>query len=348
LSVSSLRTADVILLADELTAMVRAGMPLPGGLRDAARTWNGGLADSARRLAKDLEQGVPLPEALQDSHGMPPEFRALVAGGLASGRIVEVLEAYSETSRKLLDLRESLVRGAMYPFMITVTGFTLLVGLLVGLMPMVGRTFEMFDLAFPRWFTAASKLHETASWWSWQIPVGVGIVVLAVWFNTRRSRGSMGGWLVRLPLTGDIVDDYQLATASQLLAMLLKAEIPLPAALTLMGDTLNSPRLRRGVEEAARAATAGTPASSAIMHNPDLPPLWRSLFFSSGGSAVELAARLGQVAEVYAYRASSRAEFLARVVPVVLVCVIGGGITFLYASALFMPLAELWNRLGEA
>jgi hypothetical protein len=91
---------------------------------------------------------------------------------------------------------------------------------------------------------------------------------------------------------------------------------------------------------------AGTPASNAILENSDLPPLWRSLFLSSGGSTAELAAGLGQVADVYSYRASSRAEFLARVVPVVLVCVIGGGITFLYANALFIPLAELWRRLG--
>jgi type II secretory pathway component PulF len=158
----------------------------------------------------------------------------------------------------------------------------------------------------------------------------------------------MGGWLSRLPLTARIVNDYQLATASELLAMLLKAEIPLPAALTLTGNTLNSERLRCSVNDAARAAQQGSPASSAILEDSRLPPLWRSLFLSSGGHASELASGLSQVAEVYSYRAASRAEFLARVVPVLLVCVIGGGVTFLYANALFMPLAELWRRLGGA
>lgn len=348
LSVTSLRTADVILLADELRAMVRAGMPLPGGLRDAALTWNGELTQSAERLARALESGIPLTQALENAPEIPAEFRALVAGGLASGQIVDVLEAYSESSRRLLDLRESLVRGAMYPFIIALTGFVLLVGLLIGLLPMLQQTFEMFDLSAPGWFAAAAKLRETVSWWSWQVPLGLGLAALAVWLFFGGGRGRMGGWLSRLPLTARIVNDYQLATASEMLAMLLKAEIPLPAALTLTGNTLNSARLRRSVNAAARAAQEGSSASSAVLEDAGLPPLWRSLFLSSGGNASELASGLGQIAEVYSYRAASRAEFLERVIPVLLMCVIGGGVTFMYANALFMPLAELWRRLGGA
>jgi type II secretory pathway component PulF len=344
-SFNTLRTADVILLADELRAMVRAGMPLPGGLRDAALGWNGKLSQSADRLARALESGIPLAQALENSPEIPAEFRALVAGGLASGQIVDVLEAYSESARKLLDLRESLVRGAMYPFIIAVTGFVLLIGLLIGLLPMLQRTFEMFSLQPPGWFAIAASLRETVSWWSWQAPLGLGLAALAAWFFLGRG---IAGWLGRLPLTARIVDDYQLATASELMAMLLKAQVPLPAALTLTGDTLNSARLRRSVNDAARASREGSPVSNAILENSALPPLWRSLFLSSGGSPLELANGLGRIAEVYSYRAASRAEFLARVVPVLLVCVIGGGVTFLYANALFMPLAELWRRLGGA
>jgi hypothetical protein len=57
-------------------------------------------------------------------------------------------------------------------------------------------------------------------------------------------------------------------------------------------------------------------------------------------------AGLAHIADVLSERARGRADFLGRTIPVVLIVVIGGVTVTAYASAVFGPLIDIWDRLG--
>lgn len=340
---TSIRPQELILLADELEGMFRAGLPLAGALKGASNRWGGRLRPAAQRLANQIENGTPLDEALQSAEELPPVFRALVASGLRSGRANDVLKTFSESARQLLLLREILIRGMMYPAIIVCTSFVLFLGLLLGLLPIVAQTFEVFRLDRPAWLRWGGLLRNSAHWWSWLAPLGV-IALALIARRVFERRAWITGFGV--PFGGRAVRSYQLSLASHLLAQLIEADVPLSAALKLAGETIGSSRIRRALDAVSQSVANGVPPAEALMQNPDVPPLWRSLFAASHGNSRVLVDGLNQVANSYGFRATSRAELVGRLLPALLVCIIGGGVTLLYTGALFVPLAQLWQRLS--
>src|SRR5207247_9602155 len=98
---------DLIALNEEIAGMARAGLPLDQGLAALAREMGKGrLQQVTAALAKDLQAGQTLPEALNRQSGrVPPFYAGLVAAGIRTGRISEVLATLTTYARSVVNQR---------------------------------------------------------------------------------------------------------------------------------------------------------------------------------------------------------------------------------------------------
>jgi type II secretory pathway component PulF len=331
-------------LATELEILLRANSPLGPGLRDAASRWRGPLGPAAEQLAMRLDSGMPADEALRTSEELPPVFRSLVAAGLTSHRAADILHAYAVSTRQLLDLRERLARGLMYPIILLIMAYGLSILLVRLVLPEMAAMVSELSDSPPRWSRAVEVARETLPIWSWAIPVGVVVLVMLFHFLVGRRMSAIGlwGWL---PVARRVLTDIHTSTASRLLAALLECEVPLPLALSLSGESLSRRRARAAVESIAEDIRKGSPPAQAFHDRPGAPPLWRELF-SREHRPEPIRTGLTYVAESLADRARGRAEFLGRIVPVMLVMVVGGATVAAYGTAVFAPLIQIWDRMG--
>jgi type II secretory pathway component PulF len=331
-------------LATELEILLRAGSPLGPGLRDAARRWRAPLRPAAERLALRLDAGTPVDEALRTSPELPPVFRSLVAAGLATNRAPDILFAYASSTRQLLDLRERLVRGLMYPTIILIMAYGLSILLISAVLPEMARMVEDVSGAPPSWAYSVELARKTLPIWSWAIPLAV-IVIIGLFHVFIGRRMSTIGWWGSLPIARNVLRDIHSSTATRLLAALLDCEVPLPLALSLSAESLSRRRARDAVETIADDLRSGAPTPTAFRKHTGAPPLWRELFVRETRPA-PIQTGLAHVADALADRARGRAEFLGRVVPVVLIIVIGGVTVAVYGAAVFGPLIQIWDRMG--
>lgn len=331
-------------LASELEVLLRTGSPLGPGLRDASRRWRGSLRPAAEKLAFRLDSGVPVDEALRSSPELPPIFRSLAAAGLATNRAADVLEAYSSSTRQLLSLRERLLRGLMYPAIVVIMAYALFILLASAVLPQMAEIVSDFSEAPPWWVGTIEQVRVSLPIWSWAIPLGV----IAVWSLSKlvfgRGAGVVGWWGI-LPGVHGTLTDIHTATASQLLAALLECDVPLPLALSLASESLESNRTRAAVQAVADDVRLGIPSTHAFRTQAGAPPLWRALFAREAEPAA-IQGGLMHVAEILSERARNRADLIGRILPLVLVVVIGGVTVFGYATIVFGPLIAIWNRVG--
>src|SRR5881392_1032355 len=98
---------DLIALNEEIAGMARAGLPLDQGLAAISREMGRGrLQQVTAALARDLRAGQTLPQALERQAGrVPPFYAGLVAAGVRTGRISEVLATLTVYARSLVNLR---------------------------------------------------------------------------------------------------------------------------------------------------------------------------------------------------------------------------------------------------
>ncbi|QDU54057.1 type II secretion system F family protein [Aeoliella mucimassa] len=112
---------DFAALNAELASLVRARMPLEPSLRQIARYLPTGAADMAERLAKRLEQGMSLGDAIElEGKKLPEMYLAVISAGLESGEPAGALEAVSQSAARLATLRQTTGIALIVPVMVVV------------------------------------------------------------------------------------------------------------------------------------------------------------------------------------------------------------------------------------
>jgi len=337
-------SAQLTRLATELEILLRADSPLGPGLRDASSRWRGPLRPAAEKLALRLDAGVPVEEALRTSPELPAVFRSLAAAGLATNRAADVLRAYSTSTRQLLDLRERLLRGLMYPAIILIMAYGLAILLIHSVLPHMASMVAELSRVAPRWVQWVETANAAMPIWSWAIPAGLLVVGGLAHVLFGRHQSAIGVWGT-FPFVRTVLSDIHSSTASSLLAALLDCQVPLPLALSLAGESLSSRRAKAAVDAIADDLRKGVPAHRAFRERTGAPPLWRALFVRETEPG-PLHAGLMHIAEILSQRARGRAEVLGRVIPIVLIVVVGGVTVGTYGTIVFGPLVEIWDRIG--
>jgi general secretion pathway protein F len=350
---------DLIVLNDEIASLVRCGVPLELGLVGLGSTLTGRLGRLTRRLARHLEAGTSLSDALAaESRSMPAVYRAVVEAGLRSGRLAESLSSFGGMAQSVQDLREQIGMALFYPTIVVLLGYALFVGFIVRILPVLEETYESMQLRAAAWLEWFHPLRDTVGWWGPAVPAL--LVLIVIWWRlTSRgalSAGAQSWWLTLaimpwrwFPGIARILENFHRASMAHILRVMIEQEVPLPDALALAGEATGNSRLARASRSLAASVRAGRSLSDALaepVSRQNLPAflIW---MMNAGGQQASLTASLNQLAEVYRRRALFQAEWVRVVLPVTAVIVVGGSVTLAYALTLFLPLTQLLADLGS-
>jgi type II secretory pathway component PulF len=342
-------------LNDLMAALIRAGVPLETGLGEMGRDLPGRLGTIAERLSQRMEQGENLEHILAtDSEHFPPVWRAAVLAGVRSGHLAVALEGLSETARRVAEHRRSVVLAMIYPLIVTLLAYGLLLFLLMRapLHYQIGLDLSGSPDPLLAWM---AWLGETAGWVLLVIPMLVAVSLAAGWY--RLGRFALPGrdarptgpqrFAARWPSLRRAVQDSRLATFAEILSLLLRQQVPLDEALVLSAEASGDRALAAAARDLAGHLQSGQPL---IGPNAIPPPLPRLLgwMLASGMPAEELGSALAQTAETYRERSRRGANWAAVYLPILLTVFVGGTATLLAALAALAPVWRLLYTLGQS
>jgi general secretion pathway protein F len=259
--------ADVLALTSELAIMLRAGLPLANALRILIEMSHkpsvGALVES---ILKDVKGGAPLSRALaKNSHLFGDFYINMVRSGEASGQLADVLTRLVEHLQRLRSLRDSVVSAAMYPAILLVVALLSLVGMLGFVVPQFEKLFTDMGDALPlptRWVMVLGQAFQSYG----VLMLAVGALVLWLFVRWMKSPSGQAVWqprLLRMPVLGPLVLNYQLTLYARSLGTLLGNGVPMMAALQIATETVGNTVLRQAlarmqpqVKEGGRMADA--------------------------------------------------------------------------------------------
>ena len=237
---ASSATLDLLTgLCEEISALVRAGLPIEEALQQRSVQSSRKIGAHLKRLADKLGTGQSLAEAVRSDPAFPPVYAAVVEAGLRSGNLAGALDAIAHNARVLRETRLFLLRMSLYPIFL----FTLLWCVLVGIFLFTGPRFAAFFENFGATTLMLGLMQKTAENFTPVVYVAIA-VPLVVWIlfflwcrQTNRctilqatgSRFLIGG----IPWIGNAAVQLQKETFARILAMLLKASVPLEEAILL-------------------------------------------------------------------------------------------------------------------
>ena len=339
--VSAAQLDQLIALCDEISALVRAGLPIEESLAAKSRGDRSKLGKHLTTLAEQLGTGQSLAEAIRNDPIFPPVYAAVVEAGVRSGNLADALDSIAQSARALRDCRTFLVQTALYPMVL----FTMLWLVFTGLFLFVGPRFaEIFET-----YRITTPLLGPMQWAAANVPnalVGMLLVPVILWvaffiWCVQSGKGNLiqsagrAGFFNWVPWLGRAAQQMQKATFAQIFATLVRSSVPLDQAI-LLAAKATSDRYwpRENLEQLQQRLIAGTDDEAGVNNakagkNRPYPksPISPLIVWSLGISDQSV---LLEGLEQYAKMARTRADLLIARCELVL----PGVITFAFAALL--------------
>jgi general secretion pathway protein F len=327
----------------QLAGLVGAGLPLERALT--------ALADEAdepvqRELVAHLRAEVNAGSSFARALGSAPRefddvYRAVVAAGEQSGALGAVLERLADDLEERQALRSKLLGAALYPLIVSLIAFVIVIFLVTYVVPQVASVFTTGKRALP-WLTQAMLgLSAFVRSWGWLVALGAmaGAGALALALRGEAFRQRFDALWLRLPLIGRVARGYNAARFAGTLAMLANAGVPILKALQAAAETLSNRALRADAMEALVQVREGAPLASALAAKKRFPGLL-AMFARLGEQTGQLPQMLDRAARQLSGEVQRRAMALATLLEPLLIVAMGG-VVMLIVLAVLLPIIEL-------
>jgi general secretion pathway protein F len=267
-----------------------------------------------------------------------------LGAGEQSGNLGQVLERLADDLAEQQALRARLIGAALYPAIVTVVAFMIVMFLVGYVVPQVANVFAGSKKALP-WLTVAMlSLSGLVRSYGLLALVALGIAGLigrqALKNDDLRQRFDAA--FLQLPLVGRLARGYNAARFASTLAMLAGAGVPILKALQAAAETLNNRAMRADAMAALVLVREGAPLASAIGQHKRFPGLL-AMFSRLGEQTGQLPQMLQRAAAQLGGEVQRRALQLATILEPALIVAMGLAV-MLIVLAVLLPIIQL-NQL---
>jgi general secretion pathway protein F len=291
------------LFTRELLTLLQAGLPLDRALV-VLLDLTANEPDLNAMIGKVLDAvkgGAQLSDALEAQNGVFSRFYLnLIRAGEAGGALEVVLERLTQFLESSKELRDTVTTALIYPaILVTMAGLSLLL-LLTFVVPQFTEMFESAgkELPVPTQIVVGIAGALQSYWWT-LIPLAMAVSGYVRYQRADPVRRLVwDGWMLRLPLFGDLILKFQVASFSRTLTTLLSNGVSLLAALAIVKETLDNRLVAEKIGLAAESLKRGGGLSAPLMEAELFPSLAMQMI-KLGEESGHLAEMLERVAVTY-------------------------------------------------
>ncbi len=244
LSIGRVSLMEKVLFAKHLGVMIKSGINLNEALEvifDQSPSKNFG------KIIKNVLEGVKKGQSLSGSMSKYPKvfdslFINIIKVGEESGTLQENLEYLTNEMEERLELKKNIRNAAFYPAIVFISTFGLGLILVYFVLPKITALFKSlsFDLPtstrFLLWIAEVADKHG--------LVIFAGLVVFFIGFRVLvRQRFFKKPWhwaLIKMPILGGIIINYNLVLINRTLAILLKSGLTIDRGVEIAVETTNN------------------------------------------------------------------------------------------------------------
>ena len=339
---------DVVIFTRQLTTMIDSGLPIVQSLDILAQqSENKTFSKTIKQIKQDVEGGTTFGDALRKH---PKQFDDLYTNMVDAGEIGGILDTilarlsgYMEKAMKL----KSKIKGAMiYPVSIVTVAVIVTGILLVFVIPTFADMFGSFGKALPLPTQIAMNLsYVTIAYLKYIIAFWVAaFFAVRMWYRTEKGRFAIDGFLLKLPIFGDLFRKAAVARFTRTLSTLISSGVPILDSLFITGKTAGNKVVEKVILNARQSISEGRTLTEPLTESQVFPPMVCQMI-NVGETTGALDSMLNKIADFYDDEVDSAVSNLTALMePLVIVflgVVIGG-----LVIAMYMPIFQLGQVLN--
>ena len=336
----------------QLATLVDAGLPLLRGLRVLEKQErNPTLKSIIAELALSIEGGSTFSEGLAQH---PKVFNRLYVNMVKAGELGGVLEVVltrlAEFMEKAQKIKGKVVAAMFYPVAVLIVAVGILFILMVKVIPSFKSVFEgMLEgaqlPAFTRLVLGISDLVRNNFVMTGGTLFGVWVLFMLA-IRTKFGRRVWDKVKLKMPAVGPVISKVAISRFTRTLGTLISSGVPILQALTIVKETAGNVIVSNAVAAVHESVKEGETITAPLEASGVFPPMVISMV-DVGEQTGALPEMLLKIADNYddeVDNAVSAMTSLLEPIMIVFLAVIVGSIVI----AMFLPLIELMNRVGDS
>jgi len=339
----SVKTKDIILFTRQFSTMIDSGLPLMQGLEIlAGQEENPTFKKVLTQIKSDVEGGSSFADALKKH---PKVFDSLFCNLVAAGEmggildtILQRLAAYIEKNARLV----SKVKGAMvYPTVIMIIAFVVIIVMLVFVIPVFSEMFEGFGGELPGLTQGVVDLSDFLIA-NWYMLLGGAVAFFYVFKRlkaTDRGEYLFDKYMLKLPVIGDLLKKVAVAKFTRTLGTMISSGVPILDGLDIVAKTAGNRIIEDAINKTKASISEGKTIADPLMESGVFPPMVCQMV-AVGESTGALDAMLGKIAEFYEEEVDNAVDALTSMIEPFMMVFLGGTVGTMLA-AMYLPIFKM-------
>ena len=343
------KTRDIVVFTRQFATMIDAGLPIVQCLDILqAQTTVKPFRKAIKAIKDDVEAGSAFAEALRKHPKLFDElYTNMVAAGEVGGILDNILTRLAVYMEKAARLRAKIKGAMIYPASIVVVAVAVTAILLLYVIPVFAELFSSFGQALPAPTQFVINLSNfTIAWF----PAILALFVIAgatiAWlYRTDKGRLAIDGFLLQVPVFGDLFRKSAVARFTRTLGTLIASGVPILDSLAITARTAGNRVVERAVLATRVSISEGKTIAEPLTQSKVFPPMVCQMI-AVGETTGALDSMLAKIAEFYEEEVDNAiANLTALMEPIVIVflgVVIGGLVISMY-----LPIFQLGAVVGS-
>ncbi len=317
---------DILMFTEELSTLVRAGLPLDRSLTITAEL---AAKPALRRVIQEVLSQIKGGKSLAEALSAHPKYFTrlyvnMIRAGEAGGILDVILARLVEFERSADELRGYLTASLIYPCLLTGVGGVSVGILLYFVIPKFASIFEDIGATIPAstlfllWLSTFTQTY----WWVLVLAI-VGIVAAArTWVRTPKGSWIWDAVKLRVPLLGPTLLKVEVARFARTLGTLTASAVPLIAGVRIVQDIAHNQIVAEAISKIAAGAKRGEGVSKPMRDAGVFPGLAVHLV-EVGEETGRLDSMLLQIADIYEKDVKTSVKALTSVFEPAIILVMG-------------------------
>lgn len=339
---------DPLTLAEQLSVLLRAGVPLVTALESLHGQFrNQEFSGALTAITEEVRGGVALSKAMAKyPHIFSDLYVNMISLGERSGDMEAMLDQARMYFGRELAVRKKTMRALTYPMIVIGLAVVVAIVMVLLVLPQIVLMFKTLNVPLPmitRIVLGASGFITHNQLFLLVVFMVMGLVGF-LGYRQPAAKRYLHRAMLRLPLIKSIVVYRELGRFSRLSSLMLHNGLPLTEILGLTAGTAGNLVVKEVLQEAQGDVTSGRTLSSSLERAPFVPPMFLQMV-RTGEVSGNLESNLTSISNVYDRELDSVIESALAMLEPALTIAIGavvGGV----AMSVIMPIYSLVGSAG--
>lgn len=336
-----------ISLIGNLATLLSAGIPLLEAVDSLLDESKGSQEKLLKVVRQDIVEGKRLHESLAK---FPKVFNNvsvnLVKASEEAGTLDVTLDDLKKKLHQDMKFNDEIKSALFYPAVIMMVFFFVLLGILIFVVPRIGKVFSRLNVTLPLPTRILIWTSNTILEYHILL-IGVAAVVLIGLFALYRYQEKIvKRFVFSLPLISGLMRQIDIARFARSLHLLLNSGIPIATALELSADVILKKKVRELVIEAREKAVSGEKFSEGLKTSSNVFPPVMVKLMEVGEKTGSLDNSLANISEQMDYRVKRSLDRVTVLLEPIMLVLVGGAVGGLMLS-IIAPIYGLISQVGD-